>query len=409
MIHVCLCFRDETGRYAKFAGTTMLSVFENTQAKITVHILHDNTLTADNRDKFSYLAGRYGRLVKFYNLDELCPDKIAKIIELVPDVKKSRVTVGTFYKLLIPQVLPKNIDKAIFLDPDTLVNLDLSELWQTELEDKALAVVTEAANGSNTKKTFLLCSDGVVKNEDYFNGGVLVMNLKVLRDEEEMIMQGIKFRGENPKQKFLEQTVLNYCFSERTFKLPVKFNRFVRYERRDERPLERKIYHFAGAASSVGIETNDPFNKLWINCFIKTPFFDEASIGRLHAIFQKYHDGARENALKIAAAVPSKARAFLIDPKSKDAMKKFFSIQKREKIILAEKEFSVEELIATMKADKGKSVFFITTANIAKKKFPVEQLTNAGFKENEDFIKAWELLTDAHGATFDTHNLIQAL
>ena len=30
MIHVCYCFRDKTGHYAKFAGISLLSVFENT-------------------------------------------------------------------------------------------------------------------------------------------------------------------------------------------------------------------------------------------------------------------------------------------------------------------------------------------------------------------------------------------
>ena len=72
MIHVCFCFADKTGRYAKFAGTAMLSLFDNTAAEVTIHILHDNTLTNDNRDKFNCLAGRYGQHVKFYN--EGCRD-----------------------------------------------------------------------------------------------------------------------------------------------------------------------------------------------------------------------------------------------------------------------------------------------------------------------------------------------
>ena len=77
MIHVCFALRDETGYSAKFVGTAMLSMFENIfkpLPSITVHILHDNTLTADNRSKFSYLAGRYGQQVKFYNVVELCAD-----------------------------------------------------------------------------------------------------------------------------------------------------------------------------------------------------------------------------------------------------------------------------------------------------------------------------------------------
>ncbi|MBR3050926.1 MAG: hypothetical protein IKG61_05695 [Selenomonadaceae bacterium] len=59
MIHVCFGLYDKTGSYSKFTGTAMLSLFENTSADVTVHILHDETLTQDNREKFIYLAGRY--------------------------------------------------------------------------------------------------------------------------------------------------------------------------------------------------------------------------------------------------------------------------------------------------------------------------------------------------------------
>jgi len=76
MIHVCLCFHDETGQYSKFAGTTILSLFENANTipllpSITVHILHGHTLTKDNREKFMCLAGHYGQLINFYNVEEL--------------------------------------------------------------------------------------------------------------------------------------------------------------------------------------------------------------------------------------------------------------------------------------------------------------------------------------------------
>ena len=263
MIHVCFCFCDKNGRYAKFAGTSMLSLFENTKSPVTAHILHDNTLTAENRDKFSYIAGRYNQLVNFYNVDELCPNKIAEIKNLVPEVEKSVATVGAFYKLMIPQILPAEIKKVIFLDPDTIVNLDINELWQIELADKILGVIPEMENGANALKAFLLCSEGLVKPEDYFNGGVLLMNLNLLRGEEEKIMQGIEFRGKNPKQKFFEQTVLNYCFSEQTLKLPAKYNRFVREERTQEKPLaEEKIYHYVSGSSRPGLDTTDPFNRL---------------------------------------------------------------------------------------------------------------------------------------------------
>ena len=193
-----------------------------------VHILHDNTLTQDNRDKFTYLAGRYGQIVKFYNVEELCADKIAQMVRLVPQVKTARVSIGTFYRLLIPQLLPADIDKAIYLDSDIIANLDIAELWRVDLGEKILGVVTELSNGRDVQNQFSLVAAGIVKAEDYFNAGVMLMNLKLLRDEPQKIADGIKFIAQNPKyQKYMDQDVLNLCFSTRAFHLPTKFNRFA--------------------------------------------------------------------------------------------------------------------------------------------------------------------------------------
>lgn len=413
MIHVCFCFRDKTGRYAKFAGTTALSVFENlskTPPQVTIHILHDNTLTGENIEKFSYLAGRYNQFVKFYNVEKICPKKIKEISKLIPEADTSRVTVGAFYKLLIPQILPKEIEKVILLEPDMIVNLDINELWRIELGDKALAAVTESENGTDSKKSFLLCSEGTVNSEEYFNTGVMLMNLNVLRKEEETITQGILFRAKNPKQKFFEQTVLNYCFSSRMIKLPLKFNRFVKQERASNaKTAGRKIYHYSGGALKLDPNPDDPFNQLWMKYFIKSPWLDEDALGRLCVHFEKICNDLKERALKMAAIISGKSRAFFIEPSNVKKMIEVFSIRSDEEIIFAENEDSIKKLINAMKESEGKSLFFIMTEKIGKKKFSFDKLTDEGFVQDKDFVKGWTFLSDKHGIPFNSFSLIESM
>ena len=66
MIHVSYGLYDKTGRYSKFTATSMVSMFENTKEKVTVHILHDNTLSQENQNKLSQIAERYGQIVKYF-------------------------------------------------------------------------------------------------------------------------------------------------------------------------------------------------------------------------------------------------------------------------------------------------------------------------------------------------------
>ena len=405
MIHVCYCFHDKTGRYAKFVGTSMLSLFENTASEVTVHILHDDSLTPDNRDKFLTLAERCNQIVKFYNVTELCANELAQMVQLVPTVEKSRVSVGAFFKLTIPQIIPRNLDRIIYLDADILFNLDINELWQIELGDKIFGVVTERANGIGT---FPVSRDGFVKPEDYFNSGVLLMNLNLLRDETATILAGVKFKAAHPQYKQFDQLIFNYCFATRTLKLPVKFNRFVGRARAKGEPLDEKIYHYAGVA--LTLDTLDPFNRLWMEYFMRTPFLDVEVFSRIGREVSTLCNLLKDRSLNVAVSMAGKARAFFVAPNQLDAMKKFFAIRDDELIIPAENEDSLRKLLDTMNASRDEKIFFILTEIFMKKAFPFDRLTDAGFVAGKDFIRGRLLLGDKKGgALYNSYSMVKAM
>ena len=415
MIHVCFAFHDKTGRYAKFTGTAMLSVFENTNSDVTVHILHDNTLTEDNRDKFIYLAGRYNQAVKFYNVETLCPDKVSEIVNLAPEVKNYRITVGALYRLLAPAILPHNIDKIIYLDSDIIVNLDIKELWQIELGDKILAAVPEILSNKSIEhmnRYFNMCGDGIVKCEDYFNSGVLSANLNRLREEEIKITNGLRFRAQNPRyHDYFDQNVLNYCFSTQALKLPIKFNRFTGYARSSNEPVGKKIYHFAGGSFGygLGLDVTDPFNRLWMSYFLKTPWFNENLIQNIYGGFRQIREELEDYLVKLSSLMQGRKRAFFIEPNKAEIMKQHFSIREDEEVILAEGENAVKKLIAAMKKSGGKSVFFIITGGYFKQRFPGPQLIKEGFVSGRDFVNGWDILSASRGASFNSLPIIKAI
>ncbi|MBQ7493640.1 MAG: hypothetical protein IJT47_04360, partial [Selenomonadaceae bacterium] len=323
MVHVCFVYTDGTGNSAKFVGTAMFSIFENISKplpSVTVHILHDNTLTADVRNKFFYFAGRCSQVIKFYNVEELCADKIEKMHSLFPNA--NRFPNAMFYKLLVPQILPTETDKAIYLEANTIVNMDISELWRVELGENMLAAVPALAIGSDIHTQDRAAADGFIKPEDYFNPGVMLMNLKLLRGEWEKIFDGLKFAAEHKYLSLLEQTVLNYCFSTQTVKLPAQFNQFVRWARRRREPVRKGIYYYT--AYTLQLDMKDPFNLLWMEYFVKTPWFDAASIGRLYEGFQQVHISLKKSMENISLIVSNKARAFCVVPGYVDELKKIF-------------------------------------------------------------------------------------
>ena len=407
MIHVCFGLYDKLGTYAKFTGTTICSIFENTTSDVTVHILHDNTLTSDNRDKFIYLAGRYGQAVKFYNVKELCAERLAEFIEFFPTVKYSHVSVGAMYRFLLPEIIAPEIKKLIYLDSDIIVNLDLKELWQVDLGDKPFAAAPEAVilnvyQPIVIKMKFLIINS-FVDSKDYFNSGVLLMNLNYFREAYDTVREGVKFCGQYPQCDTFDQDVLNYLFAKNYLKLSGKFNVFVDIERRHGHTSIRKvIYHYASLACTL--EMRDPFNRLWMKYFIRSPWFDEGSIGRLYSGVQQMNVDLKNSMIQISAAMSGKTRAFFTTPANLDALKKIFLVRDDEEIILAENQSSLQKLIDAMKKSRGKKIFFILLPN-----FPFQALIQAGFELGRDFLNGYDFLSAAHGMPLNSYPLIQAM
>ncbi len=405
MIHVCFAFRDEAGSFSKFAGTAMLSAFENISKplpSVTVHILHDKTLTDDNREKFSYLAGRYNQLVKFYNVEDLCAEKISAMLDLFPEIDKARFNRSGLYKFFVPQVLPKEIDKTIYLEPGVVVNLDLSELWRVNLGDKILGVVPAVEIGSDIHTQDKIVADGFVAAENYFNPGVLLMNLKLLRGEEEKILDGMKFVSEHKYFSLLDQTVLNYCFSLQTEKLPAKFNSFVRWARSKKESAARKIYYYTGY--SLQLDTNDEFNALWLEFFTKTPWFDAATLAKLFEGFQQIHMRLKKSMTNLSIAMNGKTRGFCATPAYVDELKKLFRVRDDEEFITLENQAAFQKLVASMKNSRGKKIFFIMAQG-----FNLNLLARAGLTFGADYLNAMEFLSEEQGMAMNSYPLIYSM
>ena len=114
-------------------------------------------------------------------MDELVSELIEDIKIELPHIKNYWGTIASMYRLLIPNILPKNITKVIYLDADTIINLDINELWQIDLGNHSIAAVTEMESGASSDRmnaVFPLVTQGIIEPEKYFNAGMLVLNLE---------------------------------------------------------------------------------------------------------------------------------------------------------------------------------------------------------------------------------------
>ena len=88
---------------------------------------------------------------------------------------------ATYYRLFIPDLYPE-YDKAIYLDSDMTVLGDISELYNTDMKDNLVAGVPDGViQGNPAFQEYVEKVVGVADYNNYFNAGMLLMNLNELR------------------------------------------------------------------------------------------------------------------------------------------------------------------------------------------------------------------------------------
>ncbi|WP_297569137.1 glycosyltransferase family 8 protein [uncultured Anaerovibrio sp.] len=274
-IHVCYALNDISGNYTKFIGTSLCSLFENTSNHVAVHILHDDTLTDENRNRLVNMTKQYGQEVFFYNI--LLYPAMVNFIDKMNRIYMSRYQ-GMFYRLGVGIMLPSNLDRIIYLDADVIVHMDIAKLWNVPLGEANIAGVSDSFIAMLPSELApILIKNGVVAQNEYFNSGVLIMNMKYFRERPQIVDDMIDFLlGHENCREYPDQDFLNYSFNKSCLHLPMEFNFLVNYARLKNISREEAIFHYAGGA--IKLDASDHFSALFWHYLYKTPWQNEITV-----------------------------------------------------------------------------------------------------------------------------------
>ena len=177
-------------------------------------------------------------------------------------------------------------DRVVGLDVDILIRSDIAELYSIELGDcyigacRDLILIQYAENDMVFWAEDLSCKDYIQKRvglknyKDYFNAGVMVLNLSYIRSEN-WLERYLLVATEWPFT-FYEQDPLNRCFENKVFFLDAGWNYTSIYEvnRTLGIPLVCKniyLIHFAGSEAHKPWASPDvPFFKEYRDCAGRT-------------------------------------------------------------------------------------------------------------------------------------------
>lgn len=170
MIHIA-CNIDEN--FAQHCAVTLVSIFKNNPDEaITVHIVA-RELSETSRRRLSELSEAYGATLRLY-------DPPAHLLDAF-DIRKCgrRISITAYYRCLLSEILPREVERVLYLDCDILVLRPLHPLWETPLDGLAAAVVEDIGNDDAPRFARL----GYPQELGYFNSGVLLINLDFWREK----------------------------------------------------------------------------------------------------------------------------------------------------------------------------------------------------------------------------------
>ncbi len=90
-------------------------------------------------------------------------------------------TLTIYFRLFIPTLFPE-YDKGIYIDSDVVVTDDIAKLYDTDIGDMLIGAVNDLSIADVPPLVAYTENAIGVKKQEYINSGVLLMNLKAMRE-----------------------------------------------------------------------------------------------------------------------------------------------------------------------------------------------------------------------------------
>lgn len=142
-------------------------MFENNKDMVDLHVwLLGGNISDDNKRTLESIAEKYNRQITVIDVPP---------IDIPKALVSARWPLSAFTRLYAGELLPKELDKILYLDCDTIIKGSLSKLESRDVSGKIFWGIKDCV-GKEYKKNI-----GIGPNGIYINAGVLLMNLHELR------------------------------------------------------------------------------------------------------------------------------------------------------------------------------------------------------------------------------------
>ncbi|MCI6272292.1 MAG: glycosyltransferase family 8 protein [Erysipelotrichaceae bacterium] len=174
-----------------------------------INIMYTN-LSAQNIERVKKYLDDKGINYSFFDVSEYL-ENISK------NTLKLNDSLSTYARLFIPEIL-SYIDRALYLDSDTIVTAPLNELFEIDIKDNYVAGVIDPVSKQARIDV------GLCEYDNYINAGVLLINIKQI-NKDNLVEKFIEFiRNHNGQVAYHDQGTINGVCKNKIYFLDHTFN-----------------------------------------------------------------------------------------------------------------------------------------------------------------------------------------
>lgn len=194
-------------------------------------------------------------------------------MEQLAGVRVDEVGLFTYARLLSAELFPE-LKRAVYLDTDIVVNLDLAEFHDQDLGGFPVAAVRDRFTPVASHPLSILDWEqrGMKADDPYFNAGVLVIDFEKWR-EERLGAETMRFARENPELCVRwDQTALNVLLHRRWKVCEVKWNYMVYSNIEEDSFKEHANFHITARPKQwdMAPRTNAGFQEMFFGYLDQT-------------------------------------------------------------------------------------------------------------------------------------------
>ncbi len=275
-------------------GVTMYSIIHNlSKDYVARFFLFVSGWTKEDEDRIRQLKNCEIEILPMekwlYLFSELDAEKSTGVLHIH--------SLASYYRLLMPKILPESVEKCFYVDGDMVVDADLSEIWDVLATDKLLAAVPDlpqqTTHGSDLGEEIEWNEFAPFRENPlaapYFCSGFFLMNLKLAR-KLNIFESAMQFLKVHPNPRLMDQDVLNavcgQAHSEKCLSLPFEWNVFcdtnydnmlsISYGMTHSAMRKAwqypKIYHYGGSSKPWKVRSVRHYYRVYLDYWKMSPF-----------------------------------------------------------------------------------------------------------------------------------------